>query len=224
VCYRFKIEEERADSKGRKYWATVKEGGSAEYFYVEDATGKMLIDPLNAELLLAQDYQQINGSLFQRRTRHTEWFLRPGDYVYLLGTVKKFRDAALQRRDTLNERLRALKADTARLTAFDTNKDGQISAEEWDAARRQTEQALLEEELRRPPDDTDDLVIAKGTGEQTFVIADRDERDVAGNFMMKSAFSSIGGIALTLLMFASMLARLGILSRVPPIPWEAFYR
>jgi hypothetical protein len=226
VCYRYKTEEEKRGSKGRRYWATIKEGCSTEYFYLEDATGKMLVDPMNAELLLIQDYQKITdtGGVFSRRYRYTEWYLCPGDYVYVLGTVKKFKDAALQRREALTERLRKLKADKERLMAFDTDKDGQISPEEWDAARQKMEEEMLAEDLQRPLDDTDDLVITGGTGEKTFLIADRDERDITGTFLMKSLCGGIGGAAIALLMFASMLARLGVLSKLPPIPWEMFYR
>ena len=39
--YRYKVEEERQNSKGRTNWSTILEGQSNEPFFMEDETGRM---------------------------------------------------------------------------------------------------------------------------------------------------------------------------------------
>jgi hypothetical protein len=223
VFFRFVIEKEKRGARGRRYWDVVDEGCSTNYFYIDDGTGRMLVDPLNAELVLSVDYRHEetkDGS----RMRYTEWYLRPGDPAYVLGTVRPFRDAVQDRADRLREKLRELKAASARLAQFDTSKNGQIDADEWDRARAATEQALLEEELQNnAPADGDDVMIAKGEAETTMLIADCAEREVTRKLLLQSMGFVIGGGALVMAMTASLLARAGLLTIVPAIPWETMY-
>lgn len=226
VYYRFKVEREAKDSKGRKHWQVIREGNSTLYFYIEDTTGKLLVDPLDAETMLVVDYQNIEGSasFAGHRIRNTEWLIKPGDYMYILGTVNKFKDNIQVHREKLVEKLRKLKEDKERLKAFDTDGDGQISVEEWDKAREKMEQELLEEELKKPAEAEDDIVIGKGDSEKTFIISDRDEQDIARKLTYRSIGGVLGGGSIIFLMFVSLIARAGLLPAYLKIPWEAFYR
>jgi hypothetical protein len=228
VFYKFKMEKEVRRSKGGTYWQTVNEGCSANYFYIEDGTGKLLVDPLYAETMLLEDYENISGAtgIFSgNRMRYTEWYIAPGDYVYILGTVRKFKDMVQDRKDRLIEKLRKLKEDRERLLKeFDADKDGQISAEEWDRARSAMEQELLEEEQKNPPAIEDDIVIAKGDAEKTFILSDRDETDVTHKLGWWSFGSTALGFLLVIVMAVSILARCGFMPDYCIIPWRAFYR
>lgn len=220
ACFKFLIEKETRDSKGRTHWSTVQQGASTTYFYAEDSTGRLLVDPLDAELMLVRDYYETKGV---PRYRYSEWRVEPGDYVYILGSVRKFVDAAVDRQARLRDRLQKLKENKNELMKFDADRDGQINAEEWDRARAAAEQQLLEEELKKPVENSDDLVIAKGEAEKAFIISDRDEKDVCARLMWASMGYTVVGGTLVILMLISMLTR----AHVAPgfvIPWQAFYR
>lgn len=222
VYYRFAIEEERRDFKGTRYWKVVNKGNSANYFYIKDDTGEILVDPLDAEVILPVDYEYVD-TIGERRKRYTEWYIQPGEQVYVLGTVRKFKDAVLDRKEKLKERLRKLKEDKERLKQFDIDKDGQISIEEWDKAREQIEQELFEEELKQPQEPKDDIVIAKGDIEKTFIISDRSKKEVSKKIGIKSILLIFIGFCLVVGMCASLLARSSFLPQKFAIPWKNFY-
>lgn len=95
-------------------WKTLKYGSLEPRFFVEDETGKVAVDPKGSTIDLSNDKQIIYGedtpqhvidfnktlgvkdktsSLFggakQRRLRYSEWFITPGETVYVLGTAKE---------------------------------------------------------------------------------------------------------------------------------------
>ncbi len=116
VWYRYLVEKESKDSKGRTHWSTVLRGKSTQCFYVQDETGCMLIDPEGAQMDVPQGYCEIFGGLFsdipmhleqflnsegesattwlgtEKRMRFTEWRLQAGDPLFALGTLVERRD------------------------------------------------------------------------------------------------------------------------------------
>lgn len=113
VFYYFKIEEHRGSGRSSR-WVTVKEFASPNWFYLEDDTGRVLVDPAGAELFLSVDRKYASGSCgtgkdleafeqglvelgiephgfmgFHKQLRCTETYLCPGDAVYIMGNVAK---------------------------------------------------------------------------------------------------------------------------------------
>ena len=225
VYYRYLIEEERSGSRGNDRWVTIDKGESTQPFYVEDETGRILVDPSGAETILRQDYRSIqrDGGWLSKRRRYTEWHLVPGERVYVLGTVSKTTDVIHARRAQITERLQQLKRDQARMKEFDTDGDGQISPEEWEHAVEKTKEDLLREEMSRqtsePPED--DLVVGKGSAETTFVIADRSEASIARMLSWKAGASLLFGPAIVIVIVVSLLARSGVFPAGWAIPWES---
>lgn len=111
VFYHYKIEEYRSSGK-RGNWETLKEFATPDWFYLEDATGKVLINPVSAELFLNKDRTFQLGAFganadtqafeqglmelgisphgfmnFDKRLRCTETYIAPGDAVYIMGTA-----------------------------------------------------------------------------------------------------------------------------------------
>lgn len=110
VFYHYKIEEHR----GKNSWSTVKEFATPGWFCLEDETGKILVNPVSAELHLAGDRnyrlggwggernrQEFEQGLIElgispqglfgmdKQLRCTESYILPGDPVYILGTAAK---------------------------------------------------------------------------------------------------------------------------------------
>ena len=106
VYWHYKVEELRRSGKNR-YWATIAEDKSHVPFYIEDDTGKILVDPEDADVDIPQDLCEETGmfsslsactqgfcsrqgygtGFFERNKRFTEWMIAPRDPLFVFGTV-----------------------------------------------------------------------------------------------------------------------------------------
>ena len=225
--YRFLIEEERSGSKGQKSWVTIDQGQSTQPFYVEDETGRILVDPVGAETILRQAYREIkrDGGWTSSRRRYTEWRIIPEERIFVLGTVSKTHDIAFEKKARLTERLQQLKKDKDKMREIDTNQDGDVSPEEWDAAVQKAQDDLLREEVSAGSKEAeDDVVIGKGALEETFLIADRSEKSVERALAWKAGASLSFGPVIVAAVAVSLLSRAGVLPSGWSIPWNQFFR
>ena len=223
VYYRYLVEQEKSSGRGGRSWKTVERGESSEPFYLHDPTGTILVDPSGAQATLRQSYRNIEreGGWLSYRKRYTEWWIVQGQRLFVAGTVRRLRDVAQERRVALNERLRALKHDPTRLHTFDTDHDGQISTEEWGNAVRAVQDEVLSEQVapQPAPKPEDDVMIGKGSGETTFIIADRSEKSLVGLLSLEAGAALAGGAGLVLVFTVSLLARAGLLKGGWVVPW-----
>ena len=103
--------EEEHRSKNSTYWVKVFDKASTERFFIEDETGKVMVDPTGAELDLKQSYFEVSGfgkifnqattdfmssngvkekalfNFMNRKMRVTEWVIQPGIPLYVLGVA-----------------------------------------------------------------------------------------------------------------------------------------
>ena len=115
VLFSYKVEARRESRNGAR-WETIAKGTSAEPFFVQDQTGKVLVVPLNAQLILPDNRttrnnwfgtlpeQTIQGLLklgiavdgwFGEKTiRCSEASILPDETVYVLGTAQEHGGAA----------------------------------------------------------------------------------------------------------------------------------
>jgi hypothetical protein len=133
--------------------------------------------------------------------------------VFVAGTVRRLRDMALERKVALHDRLRELKRDPQRLNAFDADRDGQISTEEWGNAVRAVRAEVVRDEAGREAATApeDDIQIGKGSDETTFLIADRSEKALLGRLSIQAGAALAGGAGAVIVFSASLLARAGFL-------------
>lgn len=226
--YRFLVEREVRSRRGRR-WRTVAAGSSEAWpFYLEDATGRVLVDPRGAELSLGCDFSEIDpervGSLaaftaehgiggaglfgLGGRVRFREWRVAPGDELYVLGVAQERAGLVHERRVRIAEKLAALKSDAAALASLDADGDGRVGADEWEVARR-----LAVEEVERVGVE-DRVVIARAADAATpFLIADHDERQVLRTHRLHAAAGIVGGALLAVLCWAGLVHRFGVLGR-----------
>jgi hypothetical protein len=222
VYFRYQVEEERSRGRGRRTWVTIEKGDSGVPFHLQDTTGRILVDPAGAETLLRQSFRKIERGegFFSRRTRYTEWWIVSAQKVFVVGTVRRVRDLALERRVTLHDRLRELKADSERMSAFDTDRDGRISTEEWGNAVRAVKDDVLRDAAAAPAaPPEDEVLIGKGSDETTFLISDRSEKWLLGRLALQSGGALAGGAAMVVVFGVSLLARAGVVQGGWIIPW-----
>ncbi len=222
VYYRYLLEEERRRNRGGRTWVTVDQGASSDPFYLQDETGALLVDPTDAETVLERSYRKVEpgeGWLGCRK-RYSEWWIITGQKLFVAGTVKTLRDAVLERRAVLGDRLRSLKHDPEKMKAFDTDHDGQISTEEWGNAVRSVQDDILREDAAAPREAPEEsIAIGKGSAETTFVIAGRGEKSVLIRLRLEVAGSFAGGAGLVVVFAVSLLARAGVLQGGWLFPW-----
>ena len=222
VYYRCLLEEERQRSRGGREWATLEQGESSDPFYLQDETGALLVDPAGAETVLERSYRQIERGegWLGRRKRYSEWWVVTGQKLFVAGTVRRLRDAVLERRAALGDRLRTLKHDPERMKTFDADHDGQISTEEWGNAVRSVQDDLVREDAAAPQEPTEDTVaIGKGSDETTFVIATRGEKSLLLRLRLEVAGSLVGGAVAVVVFSISLLTRAGLLRGGFVFPW-----
>jgi len=125
VYYRYEIDEMRTDNKGHSYWVTIKREEASTPFFLSDETGRVLIHPSGAKIDIKMDSRfesgighdppaQVLSFLkvkriahdsfigFNKHMRYTEWFIAPGDKLYVMGTAGESRSGVLGARHTEN--------------------------------------------------------------------------------------------------------------------------
>jgi hypothetical protein len=228
VYYRFLVEREVKSRRGRR-WRTLAEGSSEAWpFYLEDATGRVLIDPRGAEISLGCDFSEIDPALagplaafaaehgigergffsLGGRVRFREWSVAPGDELYVLGVAQERAGLVHERRVRIAEKLAVLKSDAASLAQLDADGDGRVSADEWEVARR-----LAVQEIERVGFEDRVVVARAADGATPFLVADHDERQVLRRHRLHAAAGVVGGALLALFSWAGLLHRFGVLGR-----------
>ncbi len=111
VYYHYLVQEYKNQGK-HSSWVTVNAGSQSLPFYLQDNTGKVLIDPAFADINVPLDYEGTSGIgkepsitiknflgskglrhegffSINKRMRYREYFIAPGDKLYILGTAGK---------------------------------------------------------------------------------------------------------------------------------------
>lgn len=141
VWYSYKIEEKVREYHGkegfRSRWRVVKQDTSEEVFLLEDETGECAIDPDEAQVSTRDKQVWYKHDAVPPR-RYTEWTIIEGEPLYVMGLFKSVATAEDQTiRQQVSQKLREWKKDQGLLLQrYDTDRDGNISAAEWQQVRQ----------------------------------------------------------------------------------------
>lgn len=162
VWFRYRVEErEEWQDSGRRMrsrWKVIERGCSTETFWLEDDTGRVLIDPEGAAITprhrdVWESRSRVSGINYPAAVRarlallsasgyyrFTEERIHPRDPIYAIGLLRNLSSHTAV--PTVDEAARALlrewKRDQAILhERFDLNRDGRIDHKEWMLARAQ---------------------------------------------------------------------------------------
>ena len=124
---------------------------SRQFFEIDDGSGRCVVDPGGAEVLSRRKETRQVGDW-----RHVEYLLLQDEPLYALGRFRTLSggDQALDPERDVAELIGDWKQDQSDLKArFDLDRDGEISAEEWQLARvaARREVARRHDELRLAP-------------------------------------------------------------------------
>ncbi len=187
VHYRLRRYEKVATGDGNKERITGDTSCGPVPFYLDDDTGTVLVDPLGAKMApthtqhLDGEYRTPWGASLvnEGNVRYVEEWIPEGTPLTVLGQATDMERPVVALRERVAAKLRAIKGDRARMAKYDTNRDGQIDAGEWETARRDAEREAAREAaegdplaapdetaiaVRRPDHGAFPFVIAKGEG------------------------------------------------------------
>jgi E3 Ubiquitin ligase len=201
VWWYYCIEEGEHDDDD-KSWRTVKTATSDASFVLHDDSGQCLVEPEGAEIFPSirkvwygsQDWpapalgtENHLAGVFHRY-RYTEHRIPHDSSVNVIGEFRTLRAAGGDSvAEDVSELLRKWKSDQPELLRrFDTNKDGVLSAAEWEHARQTAREHVLSELASAPPQPALNVLSAPRDG-RPFLIAGIDWHKVASKAHWQSA-------------------------------------
>lgn len=207
----YEVAEKRGSGKNSK-WVTTEKAKSEEPFYLEDATGRCVVDPAGAEVIHALQREWYGSRPEAARTpeksvwlfkryRFRERFLWRDQPLYALGQFRTVNpNQGPERADAVRDKLRMWKADAARMKLFDVDGDGKVDMKEWEAARRVAQREAEREALARPVGPgIHTLCKTADQGKLPFILSAKPQEQVMQN-LRKAAFLAfswfVGGGAL----------------------------
>lgn len=227
VWYRYSVEHKEQSGTGRNTrteWRTIDKGVSSDIFGLRDSSGRCVIDPDDAVVTpsLSQRWygaEQIPppprarqgwGSRFElgRFTHEYRFYEERIDIaapLYALGDFNTHR-AVISTADNPLEvasLLREWKADrTELMRRFDTNRDGELSLDEWERARIAAQNQISEQEDAAPPPAVDVLAASRNE-DRPFLLAAMSEHKLLTSLARRAAgFASLAFV----LLFFTLLA------------------
>lgn len=223
-CVFYKYLVERYETKGKNsVWVTVVNNASYHNpFYLNDDTGKVLINLQSVELHMdepdftfetgpcGKEYPQPLLSFLTQnsiryktffgrfRMRFKEWRIHRKDKIYVLGSAQKNENLASDFKLELYNRIEQLKNSPAEIKKIDTDRDGEVSMDEWGRAVQNIEMDLLEglKNIERPAETN--VMIAQGQEEKAFIISEESEKDLVRSLSWKSSLKVFGGAMLAI--------------------------
>ncbi|MFA5975655.1 MAG: GIDE domain-containing protein [Elusimicrobiota bacterium] len=212
------VEELRSNGKN-SHWATVKDVQSQDFFFIEDATGRVLIDPLGAEYHVLNITYELNASTRSmigpvlnswglndmtwfggtRRLRLRELSIPEKAPLFVLGELINTGQQHIEDRQArFRERLQAVKFNPRQMSQADTNHDGQVDADEWDAFRNKLEEDFLREEMQRQSQNPNvELLLIRQPTEKPFIISTKGPDELGRAWAWQAPLGIAAGIALS---------------------------
>jgi len=198
VYYRTRRYRRRTDAQGHQTWHLVDDMRSGPIpFYVQDETGKILVDPDGAQIRVRHKHESFGGAGLVRLLgaptemdldeKYIEETIPEMATVYVLGTAKPQRRERPTLRQRVALKLRDLKRDSVRMMKYDLDMDGKIDDREWEMARRDMEESALVEALQEQKDEGPQVVVGRARHAQLpFVVAEDQEPQLTQSYVWKT--------------------------------------
>lgn len=217
LWYRYRIEKRvthRTSHGVRGTWETLTKAESDRAFLLEDNAGQCLVHPAGAEI--TPHYREIwhggvphpggKPSIPKRWMvsigdyRYTEELILPAENLYVLGWFESLQPGPTLETE-FRESLARLKTSREELLhRFDRDRDGTISAEEWDEAREAVKMELLRARAEKPAEESIQTLTVPADRSLPFLISTISQASLLRRYQLWG-WCSLGG-ALILLYIA----------------------
>ena len=204
--YRYKIEKRDDDNKNS--WSVQEQGKSTTQFWLDDDTGRCIVDPEGAEVRARSRNtwtgaaaQLIPGTSEVLMTgdsdhRYTEHLILPGQTLYALGWFTSLSPLQASAHEEVRERIAAWKADPQQRRAFDANRDGELDMAEFEQLRQQAA-AAVEADRRERAAQPQTHVLKKPNDRRLFLLTTEPHDDLGGKLRWQAwAWLAVGVLGL----------------------------
>lgn len=220
----YKIERYQRAGKSHT-WVMLESAASKQGFFLEDATGRCLVMPEDADLTPAHKHRWRGRHRYphsavcnknagdttplsrmltmelgrRRRYRYTEHQIKDGDPLYVLGHFES--DSSGQRTLSVakisRNILRDWKRDFAALLAqHDRNNDGQLDLAEWRKVREAAHRAALKLQHHQGKIPTAHQISKPPAGGLPFVISSAEQHQLSRCYRLQALGFAVGFLAL----------------------------
>jgi len=200
VWFRYKVEEKvtrRSGNKRSTHWKVVKQQTSDELFFLEDDTGRCVVDPDEAEVFTDNKRSWHKHDIVPPR-RYTEELILANDPLYGIGLFKTVANVDRQKfREDVSHLLRKWKnTDPNQLIhLYDKDKDGEVSPVEWQQARTDAERQIKLEHGHREKIEQLSVLKQSPHSDQTFILSTESEIKLIKRYKTKALLSLFGFLA-----------------------------
>jgi hypothetical protein len=210
VWWDYKIEQHREAGNGRREWHLIDRASSVAPFTLRDRDGECLVGPVGADVTPTSHETwygdrprptclpelQGRGWSPERDYRYSERLICPGAQLTVLGELRS-RSVVAGIEQEVGKIVIGWKQDQQGLLArFDRDHDGQLNAEEWEAARaaarEQVEASLATRQARVS-------VVGQTTHGEPFLIAPLDATSLVHREKQRAALALAASVVLALL-------------------------
>jgi len=189
VFFKYLIEKNVIALSGNR--TEVEEDVSAEPFWLEDSTGRILIEPYNCEPALKKRYFHTESDMHGTR-KFSEWYLRDGEYAHVVGYAGKSMFQAYEKKELLHEKLQELKESKEEQLKYDKDGDGKLNEYEWEMAVQSIKRDIDRDEKFNDLGD----VSVSGLETEAMIISDRNSAEICGEFKLKGVIFIFGALLL----------------------------
>ena len=219
VWYRYKIEQQvTTHYKGHTQtrWEVIEKDESTETFWLQDETGRVVIDPEGADVTPRHKDCWRSGSalggiarqpagasrLFASNAGHgnyrlTEERINSGESLYALGLLKSV--SSYTSMPTVDEDVREILNDWKKdqptlLQRFDLNKDGKIDEKEWMLARSQARRDIMKNRQEQVINSADGLNVLGPTrdGSRPYILSAFTQTELTKRYKLWAALYAGG--------------------------------
>lgn len=218
LFYKVNIERYHRNSKGGGSWRHYKTDEDGASFYLDDGTGRVLVDAHGAELDLLQTCRHATGYSARTFQAVTSFFARK-PALAPTAAVCALSDSALESYALSVSSMGGSGLANGLGNFMRTGAVGSWNLGGTSGPFRFTEYCILPghwydvtgtcAENPSPRDQHDRNMIMKGSNEPTFLISWRNERGIEGSLRRRAALHIFGGAALSVTCLAILLARFG---------------
>jgi hypothetical protein len=215
-CCFYKVDIERwVRDKNGGHWSHAATDADGVRFYLEDGTGKVLVDAHGAECDLIQTAKVETGGGIGRFAGR--WLRGKDDPKLATGSMASGTDLFVYAQSAVSARGASFSLDAR---SFIPNLAGTMNLSGRSSDRyRLSEYLILPDhwydvtgtcgENPTPQDEQDRNLIMKGTNEPTFLISWRSEKEIEGTLRKRAALHIFGGAALSVACLGILLAKFG---------------
>lgn len=215
VWFRYKIEEKvttRIGNKRRTRWRVVKQQTSDELFFLEDDTGRCVIDPDDADVFTDHKRTWYKHDVVPSR-RYTEELILQNYPLYAIGLFKTVANVEHQKfREHVSHLLREWKNTDPNLLLdkYDTDRNGDISPQEWEQAKIDAERQVKQEHGHK--EKLEELSVLKSSphSDQAFILSTESEANLVKRYKQRALLSLIGFLSGGSLVVWAVNVRLGM--------------